>query len=95
LYVGTFGDDVYETLAGWLLGLAGVKRLLAAPNGVHVTERWQGERRLLFVLNHTEREQEITLDCCYQDLLGGSAILQALFHRATDVLVLLEEQVTR
>ncbi len=93
LYVGTLGDDVYETLTGWLLGLAGVERLLAAPEGVEVTERWQGARRLLFVLNHTEREQEITLDCCYQDLLGSSATLQGTLPIAPrDVLVLLEEK---
>ena len=93
LYVGTLGDEVYETLTGWLLGLAGVRRLLAAPDGVEVTERWQGERRLLFVLNHTEREQEITLDCCYQDLLGGLMSLQGTLPIAPrDVLVLWEEQ---
>jgi beta-galactosidase GanA len=93
LYVGTLGDDVYEILTGWLLNLAGVKRLLAAPEGIEVTERWQGERRLLFVLNHTEHEQEITLDCCYQDLLGSSTILQGTLPIAPrDVLVLSEER---
>lgn len=93
LYVGTLGDDVYETLTGWLLGLAGVKRLLAAPEGVEVTERWQGDRRLLFVLNHTEREQEVTLDCCYTNLLDGSTTLQGTLTIAPrDVLVLSEEK---
>lgn len=92
VYVGTVGDALlYETLAGWLLGLAGVRRMIAAPEGVEVAERWQGERRLLFVLNHSEREQEITLDCCYTDLLDGSAVLKGTIPIAPrDVLVLQE-----
>jgi len=77
VYIGTFGDaQLYETLSCWLLGLAGVRRMVTAPAGVEVAERWQGDRRLLFVLNHTEREQEVTLDCCYTDLLSDSQVLQ-------------------
>jgi beta-galactosidase len=54
VYVGTLGDaPLYEALVGWLLDLAGVQPLLTAPEGVEVTERWQGDQRLLFVLNHT------------------------------------------
>ncbi|MCI0394167.1 MAG: beta-galactosidase [Chloroflexi bacterium] len=74
VYIGTLGNGpIYETLAGWLLSLAGVRRLLAAAAGVEVTERWQGERRLLFVLNHGEREQEVTLDSRYVSLLDDAA----------------------
>ena len=93
VYVGTMGDArLYETLAGWLLTLAGVRTVLTAPKGVEVTERWQGNRRLLFVLNHTEREQEVTLDGRYTDLLDGSGVVEGrVFIAPRDVLVLLEE----
>ncbi len=92
MYVGAVGDDqFYETLAGWLVGLAGVRPLLAVPDGVEVTERWQGGRRLLFVLNHTERQQEITLDGHYSNLLDGALTLQGKVALGPqDALVLME-----
>lgn len=96
VYVGTMGDArLYETLAGWLLNLVGVQAILAVPKGVEVTERWQGNRRLLFVLNHTDREQEVALDGRHTDLLDGSAALEGRGTVAPrDVLILLEEDDT-
>ena len=93
VYVGTLGHaPLYEALVEWLLDLAGVHPLLTAPEGVEVTERWQGDQRLLFVLNHTDREQEVALDGRYTDLLDGSATLEgAVTVAPRDVLVLLEE----
>jgi beta-galactosidase len=71
IYVGTLGDDAfYEVLATWILGLAGVAPLLNAPHGVEVAERLQGEQRLVFVLNHTDHEQKVTLSKPYTDLLS-------------------------
>ncbi len=92
VYVGTLGDaPLYETLGGWLLDLAGVQPLLTAPEGVEVTERWQEDQRLLFVLNHTDLEQEVTLDRRYTNLLNGSTFEGAVTIAPRDVLVLLEE----
>ena len=92
VYVGTLGDaPLYETLAGWLLDLAEVQAILTVPEGVEVTERWQGDRRLLFVLNHSDREQEVPLDKRYMDLLNGSVFDGAVTIAPRDVLVLLEE----
>jgi beta-galactosidase len=90
VYVGTFGDGaLYEMLAGWLLNMANVQRMITAPPGVEVAERWLGNKRVLFVLNHTERPQEITLDGPYVNLLDGSALLQGTVVVAPrDVLVL-------
>lgn len=94
VYVGTLGNSaLYETLSEWLLGLSGVRRLLAAPPGIEVTERWQDGRRLLFVLNHTERQQQVTLDCCYRNLLDGDAPLNGTVAiPPRQVLVLLENK---
>jgi beta-galactosidase len=90
VYVGTVGDaDLYETLADWLLGLPGVEPVLDAPEGVEVTERWQGASRLLFVLNHTEQAQEVDLNRRYVDLLSGSAFEGTIAIAPRDVLALL------
>jgi beta-galactosidase len=80
--------DEYD---GWLLDLAGVQPLLTAPEGVEVTERWQGDQRLLFVLNHTDLEQEVTLDRRYTNLLNGSTFEGVVTTAPRDVLVLSEE----
>lgn len=72
VYVGTVGDSsLYDTLAGWLLQLAGLQPAIIAPPGVEVAERWQGDQRILFVLNHGLSAQEIILDQIYTDLLTG------------------------
>jgi len=91
VYVGALGEaPLYEALSGWLLDLAGVQPILAAPEGVQVAERWQGDRRLLFVLNHTEQEQEVDLaDGHYTNLIGDSESLRgAVTIPPRDVLVL-------
>jgi beta-galactosidase len=92
IYVGTVGNaPLYEALVGWLLDLVGVPPLLIVPEGIQVTERWQGDQRLLFVLNYTDRKQEITLDGHYVDLLDGSTPLEGTIALAPkDVLVLAE-----
>jgi beta-galactosidase len=77
VYVGALGDGrLYEGLAGWLCDLVAVRPLLNAAEGIEVTERWQGDQRLLFVLNHTESEQSLALDERYVNLLGSSKVLQ-------------------
>jgi beta-galactosidase len=92
VYIGTVGNvDLYQVLAGWLLDLADVQPLLTAPEGVEVTERWDGDQRLLFALNHTDREQRVTLDGRYKNLLNGSEVVEGTTNiAALDVLVLLE-----
>jgi beta-galactosidase len=93
VYVGTVGNvDLYQVLAGWLLDLADVQPLLTAPEGVEVTERWDGYRRLLFVLNHTDQEQQVALDGRYKNLFNGSEGLDGTTAIASrDVAVLLQD----
>jgi beta-galactosidase len=70
-YVGTMGGiTLYRALVGWLLELAGVKPILSLPEGVEVTERWQGDQRLLFVLNHTDQPHRLSLPEPMTDLLA-------------------------
>jgi beta-galactosidase len=93
VYMGMMGDTrLYGTLIDWLLDLSGVRPVLTASEGVEVTERWQGDRRLLFLLNHADGVQELALDGRYVNLLDGSTTLQGTVTIAPrDVLILLEE----
>ena len=95
VYVGTVGDDpFYDALAGWFVSLAGVKPVLDAPEEVEVTERWQGERRLLFLMNNSRKEQEITLDGSYTDLLINSKLVGKVRVAPLEVRVLIKDKGT-
>jgi beta-galactosidase len=72
VYVGTLGPaGLFDALAEWFLDLARLAPILAVPEGVEVAERWRGDRRLLFLLNHTGKEQQVALDREYAARLGG------------------------
>ncbi len=61
---------------------------------MELAERWQGDRRLLFVLNHTEQPQAVTLDGGYLDLLNSTAVLAGTVTIAPrDVMVLMEHRI--
>ncbi len=94
VYVGTLGDpSLYAALAPWLLDLAQVEPVLAAPPGVEVAERWRADQRLLFLLNHTSEEREVALDTDGVDLVSGESIIEGtVVLPPRDVLVLLEQR---
>jgi beta-galactosidase len=75
VYVATFGDAaLYTALAGWLLKLAKVEAIATPPAGVEYCVRWQGEQRILFVLNHSAEEQHLALPEPMLNLLTGETI---------------------
>jgi beta-galactosidase len=75
VYLGALGDGAYyDSLARWLSNLAGIQSLLETPPGVEVTERWDGERRLLFLINHSAQPQKIKLDGVYINLLDEKSL---------------------
>ena len=91
LYIGAVGDGrLYEPLAAWLLKRSGIQPVLAVPDGVEVTERWQGARRLLFVLNHMGQPQKISLDKRYTNLLNGMQHAGEIQIAPQDVMILVE-----
>lgn len=95
IYVGTFGDAALaDSVTGAARRLAGVSPLRGvsdpAPGPVEVTARWQGDRRLLFVLNHSLAAQSITLDRPYTDLLTGARHTGSISLAGRGVLVLAE-----
>lgn len=72
VYIGTFGDvSLYQALFGWLVPRLNIPPVLNAPEGIEISERWQGDQRLLFVLNHTNAPQKVSLPNGYINLLDG------------------------
>ena len=70
IYLGAIGDGAYyESITRWVVSLAGINPLLEPPPGVEVAERWQGEQRIMFVLNHTAQSQPLTLNASFKNLL--------------------------
>jgi len=89
IYLGIMGDRAYyHAIARWISGLAGVEPIMKTPIGVEVSERWQGERRLLFVLNHMEQQQKIELDMSYTNLLDGKPLIGEVQIEPLGVLIL-------
>jgi beta-galactosidase len=91
IYLGALGDaNFYESITNWILELADVKSLLNSPAGVEVTERWQGDQRLLFVLNHNDNAHEIKFGSRYLDLLSGEEIDRCATIAPREVLILVD-----
>ena len=92
LYVGTFGNaHLWSALARRLLSMAGLGPVLEAPDGVELAERWQAGRRLLFVLNHSQRDQQLALDRPYRDLLDADSSMEGAVVLAPHAVLILEE----
>ena len=89
IYLGALGDGAYyETVTRWAASLAGISPLLETPAGVEVVERWQGERRILFVLNHIAQPQIITLKSNFTNLLTDQTIVGEINIEPLGVLIL-------
>ena len=65
IYVGAIGDAALpETLLEWLLSSQVTASLGSDKleiSGLEVSERWQGETRLRFYLNHSSEPRSVTL----------------------------------
>ncbi len=90
IYLGVFSSDerFYERLAHWVLSEAHITPPIDTGAGVEVTERWQGEKRLLFVLNHQSNPRSIMINSEHLDLITGKTISGNLQLGAKDVLIL-------
>lgn len=73
LYVGCMGGpDLYHTLFEWLLPQLDIKPLMPSMPGVEICARYgEDGRRLLFLLNHTQNSQELSLAEPLKDILSG------------------------
>jgi beta-galactosidase len=59
---------------GTLMAEAGVPQTVKAPEGVEVTTRRAGDQAWTYVLNHTAKEQSVTLPGTYVDAADRSAV---------------------
>jgi beta-galactosidase len=89
LYVGTLGGDpLHDTLVDWALDNSGIRPGLSTPPGVEAVERWHGNYRFLFLLNHTGQAQEIEADTSYLDIISGAVFKRFITIAPYDVLIL-------
>lgn len=73
-YMATRPDaDFYGTLVELLCAEQGVKPVLQTPQGVEATLRVGPEKKYLFLLNHSQKTQTVTLDRDGTDIITGKA----------------------
>ena len=89
IYVGIFSNArFYEYLANWLLSEARITAPLSTAPGVEIAERWQGDDRLLFLLNHHMRSRQIRLNSDFIDLISGDKVSGTVRLGPRDVMIL-------
>jgi beta-galactosidase len=72
VYVGADLDPAsLARVLGVLVETAGIKSTFGAPRGVEVTVRTAGERKWIFLLNHTPDSQEVRFPGQFKDPLTG------------------------
>ena len=72
-YIGTFGDsEFYDALMPQWLDMAGIESM-TRENGIEIARRWQGDRALWFVLNHTAEMQTVSVPEGLIELLDHKA----------------------
>jgi beta-galactosidase len=79
-YVGTIVSETefYDKIVMSLLKDAGIRPLVVPPPGVEVGIRSNSKRELLFLINHTEKEQAVDRPKGSRDLLGEMAAKTSL-----------------
>ena len=70
-FLGTVIEEpaFYDQLIDEILARAGVAPVVTPPEGVEVSVREDGERRLLFAINHTEEAQRLPVAAGLRELL--------------------------
>ena len=79
-YVGTVlkEESFYDALVADALQRAQVQPALIPPAGVEVTVRKNDQRALLFLVNHTEEKQTVSVPAGKQELLTGTTTGETL-----------------
>jgi beta-galactosidase len=72
-FLGTVIEEpaFYDRLMGDILERAGIAPPVTPPEGVEVSVRENDDRRLLFVINHTEEVQSVAVPAGRTELLSG------------------------
>jgi beta-galactosidase len=79
IYAGTFGDPaLVDALVDYAVNLAQIEQLKSPSNPdesqIELAERWRGDQRLLFVLNHGQTSASLVLEGGYHDLLANESL---------------------
>lgn len=89
VYVGVFSDHrFYERIASWLISETRLAPALISSPGLELTERWQGDRRLLFLLNHHNQSRQIRLSHKYLELISNRILSGTVVLDPREVMIL-------
>lgn len=73
-YIATASEKAfYRDFLGDICGEAGVFPVLKTPEGVEVCSRENGEKRFIFVMNHSEADREILLPAAMEEVITGQS----------------------
>jgi beta-galactosidase len=70
------------------LAMSGSNSMFGAPGGVEITRRRAGDREWVFVLNHSDKEQKVTLPRKFKSVLSGDIVEGSVELKAYEVAVL-------
>lgn len=90
-YVATSMDDAFmNDFVEQLSKENNIKSILGqkAPVGVEVTVREKDQQSIIFILNHNEHQETLSLKGAYTNLLTKEHVSQQLIIEARDVIVL-------
>ncbi len=89
-YVGTIVEEqeFYDKLIGKLLADAGIDPMVTPPHGVEAAVRSNSTHGFLFLINHTDQEQIVSVPPEKQELLTGQLTTRTWSLGAFDVAVI-------
>jgi beta-galactosidase len=89
IYIGVLSNHrFYERIASWLVSEARLSHALIASPGIELTERWQGDHRLLFLLNHYNQSRQIRLNHNYLELISNRMLSGTVVIDPREVMIL-------
>ncbi|MEZ4832989.1 MAG: beta-galactosidase trimerization domain-containing protein [Caldilineaceae bacterium] len=93
VYVGCMGGPMlYHTLFDWLLPEKKIFPLMPSLPGVEICARVAEDgRRILFLLNHTTKTQNLSLQTPAQDVLSGARFERSIMLQPGEVRVIEEK----
>jgi beta-galactosidase len=89
IYVGTLqSPELERAVVDWAVELAGVRPVLATPEGIEAAVRWHDDERILFLLNHADAAKEVTLPSPALELLTGRHVAGTVTLKPKDAMIL-------
>ncbi len=89
-YVATRSNaEFYKKFIGMVCEEQNVEAVMATPDGVEATARYNADKKYVFLLNHSEEDKEVVADADYYDVLNDTQVKcgDKITMNKTDVLV--------